>query len=52
MVPSTVDRGIHNLEVAEVWSRLESRAEGLEVDEAARRLAEGGPNALHPREAE
>ncbi|MBL8608762.1 MAG: cation-transporting P-type ATPase [Myxococcales bacterium] len=43
-----MDRGIHNLEVAEVWSRLESRAEGLEVDEAARRLAEGGPNALHP----
>ncbi len=39
-------RQIHNLEVAEIWALLRSRAEGLGPDEATERLAEIGPNTL------
>ncbi len=39
-------RQIHNLDVAEVWSLLRSRAEGLGPDEVAQRLADIGPNTL------
>ncbi|MBI4957007.1 MAG: cation-transporting P-type ATPase [Myxococcales bacterium] len=39
-------RQIHNLAVAEVWSLLRSRPEGLRPEEAARRLLEIGPNTL------
>ena len=41
-------RQIHNLEIAEVWSLLRSRAEGLRPDEVAQRLAEIGTNTLGP----
>ena len=41
-------RQIHNLELAEVWSYLRSRADGLGPDEVAQRLAELGPNTLDP----
>jgi sodium/potassium-transporting ATPase subunit alpha len=42
----TTQRQIHNLHVAEVWSLLRSRTEGLHADEVAARLAELGPNTL------
>jgi sodium/potassium-transporting ATPase subunit alpha len=39
-------RQIHNLELAEVWSLLRSRTEGLRPEEVSARLAEIGPNTL------
>ena len=39
------------LDVAEVYARLATRAEGLTSDEAAARLAEHGPNVLAQRRA-
>jgi len=40
------ERQIHNVDLAEVWSLLRSRAEGLNPAEVAQRLAEVGPNVL------
>ncbi len=39
-------RQIHNLEVAELWSLLRSRVEGLNPDEVRERLASVGSNTL------